>query len=141
MGERIAATIKFGGKLKAEFVPELIARIKGEGLTVDSDESTDPDETNLGETFGDYEVNYGNLDDLLTFAQLHNLAYVQWFDNGYEWNQGVYKRDLTGRCEDAEGTPCNPLFSAEYIKQLGIEKLNELVEWFATPIGPLEIIE
>lgn len=139
MGERIGSSIRFGGKLTQEKANELIELIKAECLTVDFDESTGPDLTNLGETFGDWEVNYGNLDALTNFAAENGLAYEHWFDSGPDWNQGFYKRDLTGRWEDAEGTPDNPLFSAKQIKQIGFEKLDELVEWFAAPIGPLEI--
>lgn len=89
MGEYIGASIQFGGKLKAEHVDELIDLLNDKGLTVDFDESTGPDRTNLGENFGDWQINYGNLDELQAFGREHGLHYRYWFDDGPEWTEAT----------------------------------------------------
>lgn len=81
MGEWIGASIRFGGTIGADLVPELVDLIKAHGLSVDF-EGDDPMHTNLHETFGDWQINYGCLDALEAFAVRHGLDYEHWFDRG-----------------------------------------------------------
>ena len=85
MGEWIGASIRFGGKIVAELVPELVDLIKAHGLSVDF-EGDDPGPTNLHETFGDWQINYGCLDEFEAFAVRHGLDYEYWFDRGPDWD-------------------------------------------------------
>jgi hypothetical protein len=139
MGERISASIQFAGKLSSADAEKLVKLVNDEGLDPDWGDSGDITIEDLDKVLGDYEVNYGNLDTLQEWAGNHNLAYLQWYDQSSEWNQGFYKRDLAGRYENLDGTPENPLFSAKMIKELGIDKIRELVEWVQAPLGVLEI--
>ena len=134
MGERIPASIQFGGKLKAEFVPELIELLNEQGLLADDDE---PCVNNLGKEFSDNEVNYGNLDSLISFAIKHNLAYVHWFDSGAEWMSATDKRDLSGRNAELVGSR----YQGFYLSEQQIDQGKELLAWMREPLPPLEIVE
>lgn len=141
MGERIPASIQFGGKISRADAEELVNLVNAEGLDPAWGDSGDVTVANLGECLASNEVNYGNLDDLEIFATEHGLAYVQWFDAGCDWTQGGTKRDLEGRVETYMGTVDEPLYSAPEIMKHGVEVILEEADWLKMPLPPLEIVD
>jgi hypothetical protein len=143
MGERIGASIQFGGKLPKQHVQELVDLLNAEGLTPDFDETGDVTaEDDLSQNFGDWEVNYGNLDDLEAFGQEHGLHYKHWYDSGPEWSActELYDPATNTMIElvDAGGLPAMNLGE---IKRLGsIEAIEAYFAKFSEPLPPLEIV-
>lgn len=141
MGERIPASIRFGGKITKAAAEELVKLVNDEGLDPDWGDRGAITVEDLTEELGSNEVNYGNLDELICFANNHNLAYVSWFDQGGDWSEGFEKNDGQGRCDGLTGKPHDVLFNASTIRRLGIEKILEIADWAAKPLPPLEIVD
>lgn len=141
MGERIGASIQFGGKLPRSKVEELMDLLNAEGLKADWND--DPAPHNLGCDFGDGEVNYGNLDELKQFAAENSLSYEYWCDSGSEWmaQTEVYLAE-TGTSFDFIGGNGEQLFlSGEFIRTLG--SYEAVLNYFdrSKELPPFEIVE
>lgn len=135
MGEYVAASLRLGGKLKAEFVPDLVELYKAQEMTT-QDEDEDPSPTNLGETFFNAEINYGNLDDLMAFAYEHKLDYVHWCDSGPDWMAFTDKNDF-----ELVGSANSDFYISEYqLKELGVEGALAKIAWMREPLPALEIV-
>ena len=138
MGEWIGASICFSGRIGEELVPKLIGLIKEHGLKVDFD-GDDPDRTNLHENFGDWQINYGCLDELEAFGVEHSLDYVHWFDRGPEWSSTTVRYVGGERLELIDGGGSPAITEAE-LTALGFEEALNRFALFKIPLPPLEII-
>lgn len=138
MGEWIGASICFSGRIRDEFVPELIELIKEHGLSVDF-EGDDPDRTNLHETFGDWQINYGCLDEFEAFGVKHGLDYVYWFDRGPDWSATTV-RYVGGEKQELADGGGGPAITEAELTELGYEAALERFAQFKIPLPPLEII-
>jgi hypothetical protein len=121
-------------------VPELIELLNGNDLKVDFD-GEEPSETNLNNTFGDWQVNYGNLDELVNFGIENGLSYRYWCADGPEWDAQINIRradldqtfELIGSQEEA--LPIRTLLEFK----TGAELFN-YVKLSQEPIPDLEIV-
>lgn len=138
MGEWIGASIRFGGKIGADLVPELVDLIKAHGLSVDF-EGDDPDPANLHETFGDWQINYGCLDELEAFAARHGLDYEYWFDRGPDWSAATVRYVGGERVELADGGG-GPCLTEGELRELGYDGAMARFAQFKSPLPPLEIV-
>jgi hypothetical protein len=142
MGERIGASIQFGGKLSQAKVQDLIDLLTSEGLGEDMNDGPEPNHNNLGEPFGDWEVNYGNLDDLTAFGIENGLYYKYWYDTGPEWSAQTElyfpETETTAALLWSEG---GLSMTEQQIVNLG--SIDAVVAYFAqfkAPLPPLEIV-
>lgn len=143
MGEYIAASIKFGGRLSADKVDELIDLLNDKTMHENSSEQAPPSLSNLGAEFYDHEINFGNLDELLDFAHKNGLDYRYWHDGGCEWSPTTYRYYASGeRLFELptlhDGRLAVPL---NLIRQLGsFEKVMHYVSCVQMDPMPLEIV-
>ena len=82
MADRVSAQITFGGSLPVSALPELIAAIQDEGLSIEYDgEPFEPSELVSGEalTLCAHEVAWGTFNVLEAFCRTHRLAYSRWY--------------------------------------------------------------
>jgi hypothetical protein len=120
MGERCAAYIRFGGRISRDKADELIELLNDQGYGVYGDGSEADRENLRTENFGDYEINYGNLDELKEFATANGLHYLYWSDRGSEWDQSIEIYDPeAGTTEDIMDSENGPVLRRKEIEKLG----------------------
>jgi hypothetical protein len=143
MGEYIGASIRFGGKLRKEHVAELVDLLNAMGLTPDFDGSDDVTVgDDLSQNFGNWEINYGLLDELQDFGIKHGLDYIYWHDSGSDWSA------TSTRYVAATENPISvfeidhsPAFTIREIKELGQNEILRRASLIERPLPPLEIVE
>lgn len=80
MGDRCSVSIKFGGTITKAQARELVNRLAGYDALFNGDEA--PSLDNLDEQFWMEEVNYGQIEDVTDWCQIHGVAYDKWNDAG-----------------------------------------------------------
>jgi hypothetical protein len=145
MSEHIAAEIRVGGKITRAQAEELVALARNYNLTVDYC-GEEPSLDNIGTTWGDGEVNYGNLDDIITYCCEHDIAYESWFDAGSEWS-AQHERFIDGE-KDSFVCPGNegPMIALEELIKTdalasGWAALHERIRKWAKPLPLAEIVD
>lgn len=144
MGERCAAYIQFGGRISKAKADELVELINDNwGVYGDGTEATLESLTDGDTAFGDYECNFGNLDDLKDFAVENGLHYYYWCDRGSEWDQQIEIRDAeTGEIHSCTDSESGPALTKKEIERLGsIQAIMTHFELFDPKTFPkLEIV-
>ena len=98
-------------------------------------------EGTFGETFGDWQVNYGNLEELENFGAEHKLYYRGWFDGGGDWAAAtyIYNPETTQR-DEAMGD-YDPSITLSTLKTMGsMGEALRYLERFSAPLPPLVIV-
>jgi hypothetical protein len=124
VGEYINASIKFGGKLPAEKAPELVELLNEKGLDPDWGHSGDVELEDLrtNDFFASNDVNYGNLDELRSFAEEHGLWYEYECEAGPDWDgETVVYDPTTGKTRDYVGNQQTAI-TLGTVKKLGSYK-------------------
>lgn len=138
MGERIGASIRFSGVLSRDQAPRLVKAINDFGLRADFDgEQATID--NLDKEFGDWEVNYGSLDEVSDVATELGLDWEHWFDSGPEWLEATCRwRD--GRYQEVVGSASRGFyFSGRELEEKGMAATMNLYQEFMTPMPRLVV--
>ena len=138
MGERIAASIRFSGVLPRDQAPRLVKAINDYGLRVDFDgEQATVD--NLDQEFGDWEVNYGNLDEITEIATELGLEWEHWFDSGPEWMEATC-RWQGGRYQEVTGSKNRGFyFSGHELEKKGMGAVMNTYQEFMAPMPRLVV--
>lgn len=139
MGEYVNASIRFGGKLPAEKAPELIELLNEKRLSPDWGGSpVELEELRTESFFGGNDVNYGNLDELCSFAAENGLYYEYACDAGPEWDsQRIFYNPETGESREFIGENTEAITLTQ-IKQLG--SYEAVLAYFDTVLPPFEIV-
>lgn len=148
MGEYISTSIKIGGKLKRALVPELIELLDAKKLRIwDGANDVAPIESNIaGSNRWDAdEVNFGQLEEIITFCHANALPYEHWVDECAGEPEYIQRgmRDLEQRTINAvDREPGIPLGDLRKVENLasGLGTLLEEAKWWCSPIPPLEIV-
>ena len=139
MGEYIPATFQLGGKLPKQCADKYIKLLNDQDMRTDERDEV-PSQENLGQTFYNPEINYGNTDELEYFANQLELPWLHWFAAGPDWMPATEKR-VGDRYEQCVGGFGNDLYLSEsQIKTLGMDGALELLTWMREPLPPLEIV-
>lgn len=140
MGEYVNASIKFGGKLPAEHTFELCDLLNAERLDPDWGEwaEVDPDDLLTNDFFGNSEVNYGNLDEVRTFAEEHDLYYLYECGAGSDWDAEAVFYDPTTKTYHQFVGEQDKAITLEQVKELG--SYEAVVAYFDTTMPPFEIV-
>lgn len=146
MGEYVPTTIRFAGRITKAQANDLIVLLAEHSLTTEDGNANEPDLFNLDETFGNSEINYGNLDDIEQFCRAVGVAYEHWVDvcggepeDVRRWHPGMDGHNIA-ICANR-----NPM--VEYSRLLEVENkitvfadlIHEAKFWLE-PLGLLEII-
>jgi hypothetical protein len=144
MGEYIPATVQFGGKVKRSLIPTLIELLERYDMRAEGDEEAEPTPENITEKFRGDQINYGQIEDITTFCQSHNIDYEHWADgaNGGDpyivrWIDG--KEEMLGY---SDGEIMIPLARVLEIETLitGMADLIALARRWAKPLE-MEIVD
>lgn len=140
MSERVPASFQIGGRISQKDLETYINLINNRYALLEKFDGGPADFNNAGETFGDYEVSWGDLTVLEEFAVEHRLHYLFWFDCGSEWGEQSIRYDPNkGKVRVARicGTPH---FSLHDLKTRSVEDLILEAKWVDSPLPPLELV-
>lgn len=141
MGERIGASIRFGGNITREQAERLVELVNEYGLSPDFDESGEIGVEDLGSILGDWQVNYGNLDGITSYCVAQGIAYHHWFDYGPEWAAGG-ERHLDGEVNPfIDGGNGAAAVTLAEIKRDGTEATIARLEWFEKELPQLIVVD
>lgn len=140
MGEYINASIKFGGQLERKRVDELLDLLNEKHLWPDWSPSGEVTVEDLEETafYANSEVNYGNLDELRSFAEDAGLWYEYECGAGPEWDaQTIFYNPITKESREFVGEQ-DTAITLEKIKELG--SYEAVLAYFERTLPPFELV-
>lgn len=139
MGEYIGASIRLSGPLRQVYVQDLIEVLNAYDLTVDFD-GEKPSAENLHKVFGNWEVNYGNLEEIEGFAQRRGLDYELWNASGPDWDASTY-RMVGGERREITMAEQGPVLTEGEIDRLGsMAAIKNWFFWWKQPLPDLQIV-
>ena len=154
MADRVSAQITIGGTLPASALPELIAAIQDEGLSIEYDgEPFQTGEVASGEalTLCGHEVAWGTFRILEAFCRTHRLAYSRWYGacsgawgSGRSIYRGVHEtRDGEEGVDDYDASDDDQTLMGEQLaRHLGsYEAIVAHFERASFAVPPLEITD
>lgn len=139
MGDRTTAMIRFGGTITRTQANELVELLEEVELRVDGD-GDEPTLDNLAEEFGDFEVNYGNIDEITGYCDERQITYHHYHGHGHDFEAGGARR-IGERHEYFVESNGEPVISLRDIAERGTEGAIEYLEWLVQPLPQLTVVD